>query len=118
MFFYLTDGINHYEYVTKEATCTENGFKKYVCPCGYSYGDTISAHGHKYKNGVCVYCGAEQNGGNASIDPSECHCVCHAKHIGRFIYNLFKLLDAIFDTNLLYKVFGITEICSCGIAHY
>ncbi len=32
-----------------EATCTENGYTKYTCECGYSYvSDIVAAHGHEF----------------------------------------------------------------------
>lgn len=35
--------------VVKEASCTEAGEKKYVCPCGESYTESIPAYGHSYR---------------------------------------------------------------------
>jgi rubredoxin len=42
-----------YDVVTKEATCTEAGEKKYTCTvCGHSYTETIPATDHSYPSEV------------------------------------------------------------------
>ena len=40
------------EAITKAATCTETGVKAYMCSCGHSYTETISATGHNYNEVV------------------------------------------------------------------
>ena len=41
-----------------EPTCTENGYFKYTCSCGYSYKVILgNALGHSYENGICTRCG-------------------------------------------------------------
>lgn len=48
---------------TKNATCTENGYKEYKCSCGDTYKKTINALGHNSSrptcttDGVCSRCG-------------------------------------------------------------
>lgn len=66
-----------------------------------------------YENldGSCDYCGEY-------IADKDCLCVCHAKTIGAFMYKIFKIIDKLFNTNLVGKVFDISDICACGIAHY
>lgn len=43
--------------VTKEATCTKDGVKTFICECGYNYTEIIAATGHSYKKGNCTECG-------------------------------------------------------------
>lgn len=44
------------------ATCTEDGSKTYTCSkCGDSYSEAVPALGHKYVDGVCSNCGAEES---------------------------------------------------------
>lgn len=66
---------NHYEFVeTVNATCTEDGYNKYVCPCGYEKREVIPALGHigeivetipptctsdGYTKHICSVCGEE-----------------------------------------------------------
>ena len=46
--------------VTKKATCTKDGVKTYTCEnCGQTKTETIKAHGHQYKNGICQHCGVK-----------------------------------------------------------
>ncbi len=50
------------ETVTKKATCTEDGEKKWICECGdidMEKTETIPATGHSFVNGVCTVCKAE-----------------------------------------------------------
>ena len=50
-------GHNYTSSITKPATCTSTGTKKYTCSrCGDSYTETISALGHSY-TGSCPTCG-------------------------------------------------------------
>lgn len=48
---------NYTSSVTTAATCTTAGVRTYVCSCGNSYTEEISATGHNYVNGVCSVCG-------------------------------------------------------------
>lgn len=100
--------------VTKEATCTVNGEESAACSrCDYIETRLLIANNHKDENldGYCDDC-------NEFIADENCICVCHAKTIGALVYKLFMLLDRIFDIDLLGKVFNISRICGCGIAHY
>lgn len=51
---------------SREATCTEKGYKKYACACGHSDGDEIDAVDHKYRDATCTepqtckFCGAKK----------------------------------------------------------
>lgn len=45
--------------VTTAATCTAAGVRTYTCACGESYTESIPAAGHRYVDGVCSVCGAE-----------------------------------------------------------
>ena len=40
-------------------TCTEKGYTKHTCVCGYAVCDTYVPVKHTYKNGVCTRCGAK-----------------------------------------------------------
>ena len=41
-----------------DPTCTEDGYFKYTCSCGYSYNVILgNALGHSYENGICTRCG-------------------------------------------------------------
>ena len=48
------------ESTTQEATCIEAGVKTFICSCGDSYTEEISATGHNYENGTCTECGDAQ----------------------------------------------------------
>ncbi len=48
---------NYIETITKEATCTENGEKKYTCECGDSYTEVIPAGHHYGDDDKCIECG-------------------------------------------------------------
>ena len=87
--------------VVKEATCTESGEARLICPCGETRTVQTDATGHRFRlifqNGkigfFCVYCGRsrqEIEGGEdpivpiVPVDPEEpevtpetCTCVCH-----------------------------------------
>ena len=46
--------------VVVEPTCTQEGEIRYTCEfCGDTYTEVAPA-GHKYENGVCIYCGQEE----------------------------------------------------------
>ena len=46
--------------VTKKATCTKDGVKTYTCEnCGQTKTETVKAHGHQSKNGICQHCGVK-----------------------------------------------------------
>ena len=50
--------------VTKEATCTANGIRTYICSkCSHTYTQTIAATGHNFFGSSCTVCGvADPNG--------------------------------------------------------
>ncbi len=49
--------------IVTQATCNEAGELRYSCPvCRYAYTEVIPAtNAHSYENGVCKYCGEEEN---------------------------------------------------------
>lgn len=47
------------ETITKEATCTEEGMKKYTCTCDDFYTDVIPKLQHNYENNFCTQCGEQ-----------------------------------------------------------
>ena len=99
--------------VSKEATCTEKGEERADCAnCDYYITREIPVIDHYDENydGYCDGCGEY-------IADENCLCVCHAKTIGAFVYKLFKAIDRVFKTTITYKVFGVTDICTCGIRH-
>ncbi len=61
------DGHVHaYTYTRVAPTCTEQGYRIYVCECGDRYiADYELALGHNYRNGVCTRCGRTESGGTA-----------------------------------------------------
>ena len=61
------DGHVHaYTYTRVAPTCTEQGYRIYVCECGDRYtADYEEALGHNYRNGVCTRCGRTESGGTA-----------------------------------------------------
>ena len=90
-----------------------NGEERADCSrCDYYETKELIANNHKDENldGYCEYC-------EEFIADKDCLCVCHAKTIGAFVYKLFKIVDSIFNVNLVEKVFGISDICVCGIRH-
>ncbi len=48
---------NYIETITKEATCAEDGEKKYTCECGDSYTQVIPAGHHYGDDDKCIECG-------------------------------------------------------------
>lgn len=62
---------NYIEEVTAEATCEADGLKTFICECGDSYTEVITATGHSY--GEYVY----NNDATTSADGTEtATCVC------------------------------------------
>ena len=62
---YLRDAEKNYDHSHKytdevvSPTCTEKGYTKHTCVCGYAVCDTYVPVKHTYKNGVCTRCGAK-----------------------------------------------------------
>ena len=51
--------------VTLEPTCDTIGIITYTCQnegCGYSYTEKLGNLGHRYVDGVCITCGAHEDG--------------------------------------------------------
>ena len=100
--------------VIKDSTCAEKGEKRADClRCDYFKTKKIDLKQHIDANGDenCDAC-------ELYLPSLDCLCVCHAKSIGAFVYKLFTVLDELFGTRLLEKVFHITsEYCDCGLQH-
>ena len=68
-----TEALGHdYAAAVTAPTCTEKGFTTYTCTrCGDSYtADRTEALGHDYADGVCIRCGAKEDGSGPEIDVS------------------------------------------------
>ena len=92
----------------KPATCKETGLTegKMCSVCGEILvaQQSIPLAEHTYENGLCTECGHKQN--------SRCICVCHnaeKNFIVKFLYAIFRII---------WKVFGVHQICACGDLHY
>ena len=57
--------------VTKQATCTEAGTRKYTCSCGSTYTETIAKLGHDYK--TTVVAPTLTDDGYTMYECSRCH---------------------------------------------
>lgn len=99
--------------VVEDATCTVEGKKKSVCSrCDFSEFVKIELKSHldEDDDGYCDVC-------KEFIADENCICVCHAKTIGKFVYRILLFIDKFVNVDLVYKVFGVTEICACGKKH-
>ena len=92
-------------------TCTENGSKDIVVYCSVCDEEiscktvTIEATGHADNDGD-GYCDAD----NELLDPTvECECNCHKTGIAKFFFNLILFFQ---------KLFGLNQVCACGVSHY
>ncbi len=87
-------------------SCTENGYTTYTCGCGDTYFDNeIEATGHVDNDGD-GYCDACEE----LVDPSVyCDHSCHKGGIAGFFWKI---------VNFFNKLFGINEVCDCGLSHY
>lgn len=100
--------------IIKDATCIANGEERADCSrCDYFETKELIAKNHKDENfdGYCDDC-------DEFIADENCLCVCHSKCIGKLVYKLLLFLQKTLKINFLEKVFGIGQICTCGIAHY
>lgn len=108
----VTPKLSHsYTAVVTEPTCTENGFTTYICSlCGDSYrANETSALGHSDENGdgICDNCGQKLNSGS---DSTNCSHICHSKNsIAQLIWKIIRII---------YKIFNVNRICSCGAKHW
>ena len=93
-------GHTYTSYVT-ELTCTAQGLKVNICPCGDSYTETIPAKGHTFNGSVCSDCGYDK--------ADTCSCNCHKSGLSALFWKLL---------NFFYKLLRINKVCNCGIAHY
>ena len=92
------NGTHSYEAQShREATCTADGFVKYVCPeCGGSYTQTLPAAGHKdgTGDGKCDVCGADLNGAAPQEEGDVCK-YCHQVHENNFIGKITKFFHSV-----------------------
>ena len=95
-----------YTSVVTPPTCTEQGYTTYACNCGETYvDDYVNATGHADNDGD-GYCDAD----NELLDPSvECDHICHKDGILGFVWRIINVFN---------MLFGLNQICSCGVAHY
>ena len=88
-------------------TCTEKGYSVYICEvCGKEIkADYIDATGHTDtdEDGTCDICGA-----TGLYD--GCTCLCHNNHwFWRIVYMIIRII---------WKIFGMHQVCPCGRLHY
>ena len=95
-----------YTSVVTQPTCAAQGYTTYTCECGDNYvDDYLNATGHADNDGD-GYCDAD----NELIDPSvECDHICHKDGILGFVWRIINVFN---------MLFGLNQICSCGVAHY
>ncbi len=87
---------------TVAPTCEQKGYTVYVCKCGSSYRDNITAaNGHSYEGDTCKVCGEHK------VD--NCSCNCHKSGILGFFWKILRFF---------YKLLGTNKTCACGISHY
>ena len=99
----FNEHIHSHTATTIPATCTVNGTIIYVCTCGDSYTEIVSATGHTFNEG-------EAKCNNCNYDKSDdCSCNCHKSG---FVGLIWKIL------RFLYKLFKTNKVCGCGVAHY
>lgn len=115
--FYPLDGLLHkhadFGVLTKAPTCTEAGEVVYSCPCGKNKPHTEEIYSaHHFDYGVeCLYCGIKNP--FAEIYDGNCRCMCHDHYKSRF--HLFIITFRV----LIWRFFGINEVCRCGdYIHY
>ena len=87
-------------------TCTAQGYTTYTCDCGETYvDDYVNATGHADNDGD-GYCDAD----NELLDPSvECDHICHKDGISGFFWRIINVFN---------MLFGLNNICECGVLHY
>ena len=88
-------------------TCQSEGYTTYSCSCGENtyVSDNTPKTSHVYNDeGICETCGtsADQSG-------TDCDCGCHKTGFAKFWFN-FILFFA--------RLFGLNEVCPCGVKHY
>ena len=99
----FNEHIHSHTATTIPATCTANGTIIYVCTCGDSYTEIVSATGHTFNEG-------EAKCNNCNYDKSDdCSCNCHKSG---FVGLIWKIL------RFFYKLFKTNKVCGCGVAHY
>ena len=88
--------------VTKQPTCTDNGSERADClRCEHYETRSISATGHNYENGVCSKCGDSKD--------DSCSHICHKSGFMGLIWKILRFF---------WKLFKMSPVCDCGVAHY
>ena len=99
--------------IVKQPTCNEKGLEIFSCKCGDSYAKEIKATGHSYgDDGICKDCddyNAEADKSNESDSGKKCSHICHKTGFMGFIWKILLFI---------FKLFKISPVCDCGVAHY
>lgn len=92
-------------------TCVSEGFTLYYCAdCNMTYLNNfvlMLAHEDFEGDGLCDYCETEVE--DVDDDLPECDHICHKSGFLGFIWKVISFFQ---------KLFGISPICECGVAHY
>ncbi len=95
-----TPGHSYESFIETEPGCETNGTRAFECECGDAYYDLIPATGHtdRDNNNACDNCGT-----------GVCDHMCHKTGFTAFIWKVI---------NFFQKLFGVSPVCECGVAHY
>lgn len=103
-FIAIADECEHeYVAVVTAPTCEEKGYITYTCECGESYTEYIDMTGHidEDEDFKCDFCGATHN---------YCSHICHRDNVfAQFVWKIIVVIC---------KLFGLSDTCACGRAHY
>ena len=103
-FIAIADECEHeYVAVVTAPTCEEKGYITYTCECGESYTEYIDMTGHidEDEDFKCDFCGATHN---------YCAHICHRDNVfAQFVWKIIVVIC---------KLFGLSDTCACGRAHY
>lgn len=83
---------SYQEVISKNATCTEDGIKTFICNCGYSYEETIPATGHNYA--VSIVKPTYANTGYTLHECSNCGDEYRDSYIPKLVLSNIKGLKA------------------------
>jgi len=89
-------------------TCISEGFTVYTCECGNSYVDDLtgfSDHADDDGDEFCDSCDEFLG----SDSESNCSHMCHQSGFMGFIWKIVRFF---------LKLFNMTPVCECGVAHY
>jgi hypothetical protein len=70
---FLPDEAHSHEYqmTVTEPTCTKDGVAEYLCSCGATYSETLTATGHEFEDGFCIGCGMDDPNYIPEDDPTD-----------------------------------------------